>query len=337
MVRTSNNSNNNSGGPEDAALQVASSVLSKQSQYTDDLSRQFHPRACDLAGRLHDDTGELAQALLSYAADVDETQNRGDDAHLSTKMAAFLDEQRSRLKRHVVANAKRARDVEAFCGAVGAVRDDIRMKRQAAATAQLDSDGVDDATATNGILAKFDAKSGDGVDYERTILDQMKERTGGDGDGDDGDDEEDLQRFQSNAMVRDILERLGEKVQGGAKTTGEDDDDDDDDDDLEMVGDASGNNHGADLRCPITTTYFDQPLKNTKCGHVYSKQGIEQHLRGHGRKQRKCPVAGCTNDDVQKSQLVEDVEMAMRVKRFKKKEERQKRAKMSQLDDLDDE
>ena len=322
MVRT-NNSNNNSGGPEDAALQVASSVLSKQSQYTDDLSRKFHPLACDLASRLHDDTGELAQALLSYAADVDESQNHG-DAHLSTKMAAFLDEQRSRLKRHVVANAKRARDVEAFCGAVGAVRDDIRMKRQNVSNAQLDNDDVDDETA-NDILAKFDMKGGDGVDYEKTILDKMKERTG------DGDEEDDLQRFQSNAMVRDMLERLGEKVQGGAKTTG----DDDDDDDLEMVGDASGNNHGADLKCPILTTYYDQPLKNTKCGHVYSKQGIEQHLRGHGRK--KCPVAGCTNDDVQKSQLVEDVEMAMRVKRFKKKEERQKRAKMSQLDDLDDE
>ena len=326
MVRT-NNSNNNSGGPEDAALQVASSVLSKQSQYTDDLSRKFHPLACDLASRLHDETGELAQALLSYAADVDESQNHG-DAVLSTKMAAFLDEQRSRLKRHVVQNAKRARDVEAFCGAVGAVRDDIRMKRQHVANAQLDNDDVDDETA-NGILAKFDMKSGDGVDYEKTILDQMKERTGDDGDG-DGSEEEDLQRFQSNAMVREMLERLGEKVQGGAKTTGEDDDDD-----LEVVGDASGNNHGADLKCPILTTYYGQPLKNTKCGHVYSKQGIEQHLRGHGRK--KCPVAGCTNDDVQKRQLVEDVEMAMRVKRFKKKEERQKRAKMSQLDDLDDE
>lgn len=327
MVR--NNNSNNSGGPEDAALQVASSVLSKQSQYTDDLSRKFHPLACDLASRLRDETGELAQALRSYAADVDESQNSG-DATMSTKMAAFLDEQRTRLKDHVIQNAKRARDVEAFCGAVGAVRDDIRMKRQNVADAQLDNDDVDDATA-NDILAKFDLQSGDGVDYEKTILDKMKERTG----ADDGE-EDDAQRFQSNAMVRDVLERLGEKVQGaGAKTTGEDDDDDDEDDDLEMVGDAAGNNHGADLKCPITTTYYDQPLKNNKCGHVYSKEGIEQLLRGHGKK--KCPVAGCTNDDVQKNQLVEDVEMAMRVKRYKKKEERQKKAKMSQLDDLDDE
>ena len=332
MVRNSNS--NNSGGPEDAALQIASSVLSKQSQYTDDLSRKFHPLACDLASRLHDETGELAQALLSYAADVDESQNAG-NATMRTKMAAFLDEQRTRLKRHVVANAKRARDVEAFCGAVGSVRDDIRMKRQNVANAQLDNDDVDDATA-NDILAKFDIQTGDGVDYEKTILDKMKERTGGGGDGNgNGDDEEDdLQRFQSNAMVRDMMERLGEKVQGagGAKTTGEDDDDDD----LEMVGDAAGHNHGADLKCPITTMYLDRPLKNTRCGHVYSKEGIEQLLRGHGRK-KSCPVAGCTNDDVQKNQLVEDVEMAMRVKRYLKKLEREKKAKMSQLDDLDDE
>jgi len=252
---------------------------------------------------------------------------------MSTKTTAFLAEQRGRLRAHAVQNAKRARDVEAFCGAVGSVRDAIRMKRQAVANTQLEDDAVDDKAA-NTLLAKFNAQSGEGVDYEKTILDKMKERTdGGDGDA-DGDD--DAQQYQSNAMVREMMERLGEHIPAGAKTTGEgDDDDDDDDDELEMVGGDAALD-GNKLKCPITTMLLEQPLKNTACGHVYSRAGVEQLLKGAGRRKVGCPVAGCTNADLQRNQLAEDVQTGLQVKRYKQRADRERKAKMSQMEDLDD-
>ena len=323
MVR---NASSSSAGPEDAALQVAAAVLSKKSSYLEGLTRQFHPNSIDLAGRLTttEGSGDLAQALLAYAADVDADKNGG-NAVLGAKMEAFLAEQRSRLKTHVVQNAKRQRDVEAFCGAVGAVRDDIRMKRQNVANTQLENDDVDDKKANN-ILAQFDLKSGEGTDYEKTILDQMKERTTS-GEEDEGDDE---QQFQSNAMVREMMETLGEQAAAGSKTTGEDDDDD-----LEMVGGDAALDVNK-LKCPITTMLLDQPLRNTVCHHVYSKAGIDQLLKAAGRRREKCPVAGCTNGDLQRNQLVEDIQVGMLVKRYKAREERARRNKMSQMDDLDD-
>ena len=318
MVRNTSSS----AGPEDAALQVAAAVLSKKSSYLEGLTRQFHPNSIDLAGRLSTEgNGDLAQALGAYAADVDAAKNGG-NAVLGAKMEAFLAEQRSRLKSHVVQNAKRQRDVEAFCGAVGAVRDDIRMKRQNVANTQLEDDDVDDKKANN-ILAQFDLKSGEGTDYEKTILDKMKERTTS---GEDGGEEQ----FQSNAMVREMMQTLGEQVSAGSKTTGEDDDDDDD---LEMVGGDAALDVNK-LKCPITTMLLDQPLRNTVCNHVYSKAGIDQLLKG--RRKEKCPVAGCTNGDLQRNQLVEDIQVGMLVKRYKAREERERRNKMSQMDDLDD-
>ena len=321
MVR---NASSSSAGPEDAALQVAAAVLSKKSSYLEGLTRQFHPNSIDLAGRLttEGNGGDLAQALLAYAADVDSDKNGG-NAVLGAKMEAFLEEQRSRLKTHVVQNAKRQRDVEAFCGAVGAVRDDIRMKRQNVANTQLENDEVDDKKANN-ILAQFDLKSGEGTDYEKTILDKMKERTGTS--GEDGGD--DAQQFQSNAMVREMMETLGEQVAAGSKTTGEDDDDD-----LEMVGGDAALDVNKP-KCPITTMLLDQPLRNTVCNLVYSKVGIDQLLKG--RRKVGCPVAGCTNGDLQRNQLVEDIQVGMLVKRYKAREERERRNKMSQMDDLDD-
>lgn len=322
MVRNTSSS----AGPEDAALQVAAAVLSKKSSYLEGLTRQFHPNSVDLAGRLSttEGNGDLAQALGAYAADVDAAKNGG-NAVLGAKMEAFLEEQRSRLKSHVVQNAKRQRDVEAFCGAVGAVRDDIRMKRQNVANTQLEDDEVDDKKANN-ILAQFDLKSGEGTDYEKTILDKMKERTTS---GEDGGEEQ----FQSNAMVREMMQTLGEQVAAGSKTTGEDDDDDDDD--LEMVGGDAALDANK-LKCPITTMLLDQPLRNTVCNHVYSKAGIDQLLKGAGRRKVGCPVAGCTNGDLQRNQLVEDIQVGMLVKRYKAREERERRNKMSQMDDLDD-
>lgn len=58
-----------------------------------------------------------------------------------------------------------------------------------------------------------------------------------------------------------------------------------DDDGLEISSRVS-------LICPITHQQLAQPLKNPRCGHVYSMDAI-QTLHGRGGYNIECPVAGC--------------------------------------------
>lgn len=58
-----------------------------------------------------------------------------------------------------------------------------------------------------------------------------------------------------------------------------------DDDGLEISSRVS-------LICPITHQQLVQPMKNPRCGHVYSMNAI-QALQGRGGYNIECPVAGC--------------------------------------------
>lgn len=93
--------------------------------------------------------------------------------------------------------------------------------------------------------------------------------------------------------------------------------------------------NAAALKCPITGTLMEDPVKSKLCGHSYSRRGIEQHIKSS----RVCPVAGCQNRHLTLDQLVADPETAMLVRREKK---RQVYAKKSQSQsqsaiDMDDE
>jgi len=46
------------------------------------------------------------------------------------------------------------------------------------------------------------------------------------------------------------------------------------------------------LICPITKQTFVQPMKNPRCGHVYSRAAILDYIR-HKARPVGCPVAGC--------------------------------------------
>lgn len=117
----------------------------------------------------------------------------------------------------------------------------------------------------------------------------------------------------NHKFIKDITEALGD-----AK--------DDEDDDL-IVTSSTDN-----VKCPITATVFEMPMKNLVCGHTYSKAGIEHVLRNS----RECPVAGCSNKHVTRSQLERDIDMEREVKKYLRKQERIKNMRLSQSDNIDD-
>lgn len=117
----------------------------------------------------------------------------------------------------------------------------------------------------------------------------------------------------NHKFFKDITEALGDTK-------------DDEDDDL-IVTSSTDN-----VKCPITAAVFEMPMRNTVCGHTYSKAGIEHVLRTS----HECPVAGCRNKHVNRNQLERNIEMEREVKKYLRKQERMKNARLSQSDDIDD-
>jgi hypothetical protein len=152
-------------------------------------------------------------------------------------------------------------------------------------------------------------------DYEKLILEKMQEYRQA-----QKDSELDMADEQ---FVREIKTALGE-------ATASANNDDDDDDDLQVVTRASGET----LKCPIMGSYYEDPVKSSICGHTYSRMGIENHLRSS----RKCPVAGCSNNNITRDQLQPDIEMQMKVRRQRRKSDQEKAQRLTQdLIDSDEE
>jgi len=57
-------------------------------------------------------------------------------------------------------------------------------------------------------------------------------------------------------------------------------------------------------RRPIT----DDPVTNRKCGHTYERATVMKFLEKYSKvkKKLKCPIVGCTNDNITKSDLYTD-------------------------------
>lgn len=89
------------------------------------------------------------------------------------------------------------------------------------------------------------------------------------------------------------------------------------DDELEIVESESSVN----LKCPLSGTLLEDPVKNKLCGHVYSRKSIIHHMRI----KTQCPVVGCSNKHLTSSQLEEDMATARLVRR-----EQIRRQKLSQ-------
>jgi hypothetical protein len=129
--------------------------------------------------------------------------------------------------------------------------------------------------------------------------------------------------LQQDEHYRDICERMGETLVAlpGA------------DDEIEMVGNNSATQRSS-LKCMITMQFMQDAVKNSVCGHVYSRDGILDYIqqRKTTRRPCKCPVPGCSNSNVTENQLGEDFFTKNAVKREMRRLQHESAANHSQAD-----
>jgi hypothetical protein len=105
------------------------------------------------------------------------------------------------------------------------------------------------------------------------------------------------------------------------------------DDDIAFVQTETGEQS---LKCPLTATLMEDPVKNKVCKHTYSRAAVMQHIAASGRN-CVCPVAGCRNNNITASQLEEDNLMETLVRRFKKRQQLSRKTQMAlNFDEEDD-
>ena len=131
--------------------------------------------------------------------------------------------------------------------------------------------------------------------------------------------------IQQENMYIEICTKLGEKPNAAAAAGGVGDDDE-----LEIMESAPSR---ATLKCPITCGYFVNPVKHQVCGHVFSREAITAHLQ----KDKRCPVAGCSQQSININQFKPDKESEILVKRAKRQSEIHQQTLSQQAVDLDDE
>lgn len=85
------------------------------------------------------------------------------------------------------------------------------------------------------------------------------------------------------------------------------------DDDIVLM--AQDDNRGRSLKCPITGMLMKDPYRNRICGHTYEHEAIKQHMRKDRFK--RCPVAGCQNQNLVLTQLEPDMATAQLIRREK--------------------
>ncbi|KAL7473838.1 hypothetical protein ACHAXS_014358 [Conticribra weissflogii] len=232
--------------------------------------------------------------LLTSGGDVENVllQSGGGNAE------NFLVECRNRIKALAEGNAKRMYEIDYFLDAVKEVKSEAETRRLE------NGDGGDDDEGEPGIRTSA-------PNYEVSIHDALvraRER---------GEADDSRVPAEEHNFVLSVRQKLGEKVlkkrsrssRGG------------DDDELEVVNE----NNVDDIhkfKCPITGMLFEDPVRNKKCGHTYSRAGLMQMI--HNRK-KTCPVPGCANNRVSLEQVEDDDEMVLKVRRFKTREGAAKR------------
>lgn len=224
----------------------------------------------------------------------------------------FLTSQRNRLKAIAEGNAKQLNEIDYFLQAVKDVRSDVQRQNQSdAAAGGVRGEGQEGEPA--------DAAA-EAPDYERSLQEALEKIR---------QTKESDRSFlppEEHPMVIDLREKLGERVKKRSRN--------DDDDDLEIV-----NNVGVDdvhkLKCPITSMFFENPVRNKVCGHTYDRLGLNQLL---GLNKTKCPIPGCSNSKLSINQVEVDDEMKLKVRRHKMREEaaKKKRDLDESMDDQED-
>jgi Zinc-finger of the MIZ type in Nse subunit len=214
----------------------------------------------------------------------------------SEELSTFLREQKDAVKKIAEENVERERNVDAFVSAVRTVQQQVV---QSPSSSSSGNDETNDEAV---------------VDYQKAIDQAMQQHRS-------------VMNIHihQEAMYRDVAAALGEPVAAPKKKNGKNDDDDD----IEVVQTES---QGATLKCPITGAFMEDAVRNKVCQHVYSRAGITAHIQ----KRCECPMVGCGNKQVTMSQLEDDVETVMNVRREKRRQDRQTQLQASQASDLMD-
>jgi Zinc-finger of the MIZ type in Nse subunit len=163
-------------------------------------------------------------------------------------------------------------------------------------------------------VAAGQENEGDVCNYEKSIENKME--------GEKRKHQTNMEDVTDTKEYRELCELMGEKLakKKKGKRSGQNDDSDSD---IEIE-----NKGGANLKCPITASWFEEPHKSKLCGHIYSKQAILSYIGT--RSHKNCPVAGCNNNQLNKAQLEEDRFTEMKVKKAIRAEEKEKQARLTQ-------
>jgi|Transcript_13134 hypothetical protein len=246
------------------------------------------------------------QTLAYFLAERIHPEN-GDLTQTFADDPDFLQEQRENLKNFAEGNAQRLREVNHFIKAVGEVRDEVQAKQQT----QEENAGDSSSSPT---------------DYANSIRNKIEKNR--------VQDEANQVELRLEDYPVEMRSRLGEKEPKKRKQKGRRSIDDDDDDDLEVINTQSGGIDSVQsLKCPFTSSFYEDPVRNKVCGHTYSRAGLMQLINTRG--QQPCPVTGCSNNSVTMNQCEDDMEMIMKVHRYKRREEIEKQQRMATMDDED--
>ncbi|KAL7565266.1 hypothetical protein ACA910_014560 [Epithemia clementina (nom. ined.)] len=282
----SRSSNNN------VNLAICSTVIGKEVQYRKGAAA-CHSLTKTCAERLVPGSeGALENALYNLLSGSSGDEGSGvPTEEEKTELQEFLSEQRSKLQKLSLQTAEVEMETDAFLAAMRNLREQL--------LAQSDQEPSQSASASNNNTTDFDATLSELI--EKELAERKAENPP-----------------EDNEKYHDVCKLLGIEVQRKRnKATA-----DDDIEEVRNTGTASqGKTQAGRLKCPITTMDMEDPVKNTQCGHVYSRKGIEQLMRQSNRGSScQCPIAGCTNRSVTNDQLEKDLETEVTINRARRRQ-----------------
>jgi E3 SUMO-protein ligase NSE2 len=277
-------------------------VLQREKQDFDSLGAASIRFCKKSALRLAHDTGSLEQALKSVSqvsSDQSQESSRQREPVISAEQVqTLLQEQRERIKAVALKNVLEDRERKALETAILKLKADIDESGQVSDIAQYTD------TLETYIQEESDKLNKPSLRPEKEALYQ-----------------EVLLSMQDSSAIKPKAARRKRRS----------------DDDIEVLPPANSA-ASATVKCPITQTYLEKPVKNKQCGHVYSKDAITSMIRTSARQGRNCscPVAGCVVQQLHLEDLQDDVESEMAVTREKHRLQLENERRQAELMDSDE-
>jgi Zinc-finger of the MIZ type in Nse subunit len=326
-------------------IAVCNSIIAKEGSMKNRLadSHKYCRMLCDRFRHAQDENGNVSgggvgdniEAMLLSIAAAEAAGSSSSNSRsgvvaapfiASEQVTAFFDEQRARLKAVAEKNVATERTLDNLIGSMRVLKNQIQQEEDDATMLNANGEGGEEG---QDVEQKPVVK-----DYEAMIADLMNQHDAA---------TPRLELWQATAY-RQVCEGLGETLPnsnaaaGGAAARGGggggNGDDVDDDDDIQFVPTAGSKN--MTLKCPITTMFMVEPMRNKVCGHSYGLQAIAGLIQSARGRALKCPVPGCTNANVTLEQLEKDIEAEYLIKRRRRAEEHETQQRASQANDLED-